>query len=231
MAEKNPILSIIQVEVHGRKYDAVSHRACHTCTHPARAEIEMKIVQGHTYRSIADMYSGTEWTQPDGEVITLPSVAWGAIFHHFKNKHLPTELAVLRTIADNRAVEMGQNYEAQVDHIVDGHTFAQQVLTKTQQRLASGELQPDLKDGLAAAKLIQEIEQGATGSVDAEAWSQAFIVYFEHARRFMDDETWKRFSEALSTDPILLGIQRRQNASPENEIIDGEVVPNPKEVP
>lgn len=219
---KAPHCALVQVRIGNRTYDAIHNKACHTCTHPARREIEEKILQGKSYRSIAELYSGTDFTQADGTVTRLPMVSWNSIFQHFKNQHLPVEAAVLREVADQRARDIGQHYEEQTARIVDGYSFAQQVLIKTQQDLALGNLRPDVKDGLAAAKLIKEIEESAAGSVDAEAWSQAMTVYFETARLFMPEDMWSRFTTALAGNPILLAIQKRLTAA--EDVMEAEIV-------
>jgi hypothetical protein len=225
-AERRGSVSLVQVRIGGRTYDAVYHNGCLTCTHPARKEIEEQIILGTSYRRVATMYSETEWTQPDGTKITLPKVSWDNLFHHFKNEHLPVQAAVYREILDKRAAELSEHYEEQTARLVDGYSFAQQVLARTQEGLATGTLQPDIKDGLAAAKLIKEMEQVGNGaSADAEAWGQAMAVYFETARKFMPDDMWQNFTQALMANPILQAIQNRRSALESNQDYeDGEVV-------
>lgn len=230
LAHSKPIKSLVQVKIGGRTYDAVQSSTCRTCMHPARLEIEAKIAQGHTYRAIAEMYSETEYTHGSGETITLPPIEWNHIFAHFQHGHLPVETAVLRAVVDERAKELGQAYEEQTSKLVDGYVFAKQVLTKAQEGLADGELSPTLSDGIAAAKLIQEIEKSSLGSVEVEAWSEAMMIYFETAQRFMPPEMWEHFVRSLEANPILQAISRRLVAQQQGDLeaIDAEIV---KETP
>lgn len=221
---QKPGHALVKVRIGNRTYDAVRDSSCHTCMHPARLEIEEKLVQGHSYRAIAALYSGTEWTNADGTRLKLPEINERSIFHHMKTGHLPVETAALRQIAEERAKEMGQKYEEMTASLVDGYTFSKQVLAITQQKLASGELHPDVKDGLAAAKLIKEFEDTAQGNVDTEAWAEAMTIFFETAQNVMPPEMWSQFGSLLSQNPILAAIQNRINGQDQEDVMEGEVV-------
>jgi hypothetical protein len=214
--------SLVKVRIGDRLVDAGFEPACHTCTHPARAEIEQSIVQGHSYRGVASRYSEVEWTEPNGKTVQLPRVGWESIFTHFKNGHMPVGAEAMRQIVERRAEQIGaKQYEQQVTQIVDQVTFAQQVLTKTQERLISGDIAPEVRDGLAAAKFLQDMEDKSQTSLDAEAWSEAMQRYFEIAQRIMPPEMWEHFTRALSSDPILLAISQRVS---EQDVVDAEIV-------
>lgn len=219
LSESGP-RSLMQVNIGGRIYDAMSVSQCHTCQHPARLDIERKILAGHSYRDVAMQYSETTY-ESLGEQKRFPRVDWMSIHRHFKGRHLPVEMAALREIADARAREMSEAYTEETARIVDGHTFARQVLHTTQQRLVSGEIQPEVRDGLAAAKLLQEIEAEAIGGIDGEVWISAMTRYFELARQVMPTELWDRFTRALTVDPVLQSLQRRLE---QVTTVDAEVV-------
>lgn len=218
-----PSQALIKVRIHGREYDAIQDKRCLTCMHPARLEIEEKIIQGLPYPQISRLYSGTEWTNADGTSTSLPRVEWQSIRNHYKQSHLPTETAALREITEQRAAELGQAYEEQTASLVDGYSYAKQVLAITARDLASGDLRPDVKDGLAAAKLIQDMESSATGSVDSEAWAEAMTIFFETAQKFMPPDAWAQFGNALASNPILAAIQQRLSGQ-NDDVLDAEVV-------
>lgn len=213
--------ALIQVEIGGQVYDAVREPRCHTCMHPARIDIEKRILSGHSYRDIAQQYSGTEY-QVGGETRTFPDLSWMSIFQHVKNNHMPLEAAVARRILDDRTKALSEHYEEETERIVDGFGFAQQVLQRTQQRLATGQLQPSIQDGLAAAKLIKDFEAETGGDVDSAIWAEAFVRYFEITRELMPDDMWEALGARLTTDPVLRAIKRRVDAAAEEEPIDAE---------
>lgn len=216
--------SLIQVRVGNHLVDAVREPQCLTCMHPARMEIETLVMQGHSYRSVAAQYSEVEWKDPNGEVTLLPRVTGNSVINHFRNGHMPVPAAAQRAIIERRAEQIGAaQYEQQVDQIVDQYTFARQVLSKTQERLAAGEIQPEVRDGIAAAKLIQDMESEAEQSMDAEAWGQAMQRYFEIAQKIMPPEMWEHFTHTLATDPILKAISSRVS---KEDAMDAEIVDN-----
>jgi hypothetical protein len=190
--------------------------------HPARIEIETLVMQGHSYRSVAVQYSEVEWTDAHGETVTLPKVPVHSVVNHFRNGHMPVPSAAQRMIIERRAEQIGAaQYEQQIDQIIDQYTFAKQVLSKTQERLLAGEIQPEVRDGLAAAKLIHDMESGNEESLDAEAWGEAVQRYFELAQKFMPPDMWEHFTQALRTDPILKAISSRAS---KEDAIDAEIV-------
>lgn len=212
---------LVKVQIGGKIYDAARVPQCHTCTHPARAEIEQRLLAGHSYREIALQYSGTEYVS-GGEVKIFPEVGWMSIRTHFKNGHMPVEAAALRQIMDERARELSEHYEEETARVVDGYSFARQVLVRAQHEMISGNAKVGIQDGIAAARLLREMETQAGGDLDAEVWSQAMTVYFETAQQIMPPEMWTRFTEELARNPVLLAIQRRLEAS--EEPIDAEVI-------
>lgn len=226
MIDKAPVplnRSLVRVQVGGRAYDAVREPNCRTCTHPARHEIENMIVQGFSYRAVAGQYSEVEWADADGSTTMLPRVTFTNIYEHFQRGHMPASAEAMRRIIERRAEQIGAaQYENQIEQIVDHHILAQQVVLKTQERLASGEIVPEVRDGLAAAKFLQDVETASTGSLDAEAWSEAMQRYFEVAQKIMPPEMWEHFTRALAVDPILLAISNR--LSPKDDAIDAEIV-------
>lgn len=222
-----PRSSLVRVRIGQREYDAVAHPQCQTCTHPLRAEIEEKILAGHSYRAIAELYSDKEHDDGSGIIVLLPSVSKDSLHNHYRAGHMPLAAANLRALTERRAAELGAVYEQANERFVDYHTAAHTVLVRGTERLLGGEISPDVKDTLTAAKLLADIDAAQETSVDAEAWSQAMTVYFETARQFMPEEMWQRFTSSLASNPILAAIQRRLEAPP--DAVDAEVVTDEEE--
>lgn len=217
--------SLVQVRIGNTVFDSVYQPSCHTCTHPARMMIEERLVQGHSYRKIADFFSEKEIEVDEGRRELMPKIGYMSIRNHFISGHLPMEKAALRRLSERRAEQIGQSVVDGVDQLVDGYTLSEAVVARTYERLATGIIEPEVKDGLAAAKFLQEIEDRKLGGFDAEAWSQAMTRYFENARMLMPPAMWQQFTMALAADPILKALQKRLDPDPEDEdIIDAEVV-------
>lgn len=214
--------ALVRVEIAGKVYDAARVPQCATCTHPARIEIERRLLLGHGYREIATYYSETEYVS-GGLTKVFPPVGFMSIRNHFKSGHMPVEAAVLRQITEERARELSEHYEEETAKIVDGYSFARQVLHKAQESLISGDVKVGVQDGIAAARLLREMETQAGGDIDAEVWSQAMTVYFETAQKIMPPEMWVQFTTLLAQNPVLVAIQKRLEATPD-DTIDAEIV-------
>lgn len=218
--------SMVQVRIGNHTYDAVYVSSCHTCTHPARMLIEERIIQGHSYRGIAEFFSEREIEVEEGRKQLMPRIGYMSIRNHFVAGHMPLEAATLRRLSERRAQQLGVAIEEGVDKLVDQYTLAEAVVHRTYDRLVTGEIEPEVRDGLVAAKFLQDVEERQLGGFDSEAWSQAMTVYFETARALMPEGMWTQFTQALANDPILRAIEQRLNpADPDDDnVLDAEVV-------
>lgn len=218
--------SLVQVRIGNKVVDARKVPNCSTCMHPARMEIEEMIIHGYPYGAIAKQYSEVEFLV-QGEPQVLPKVDWQSIRGHYLNDHMPIDGKVIRHLIEKRAEEVGAPYEEIGERFVDQVLVARMVLAKGQQRLADGTLQPDVKDTLAAAKFLQDVENASKGAEDTEVWGKAMEIYFQTARRYMPDEMWTQFTADLSANPILQQIARKVSGNEDPNVLDAEFTEEP----
>lgn len=204
--------SLVQVKIGNRVYDAIREPRCHTCNHPARMEIETMIVENYAFRVIAERFSEVEHTDSSGDVEVFPELSMQSVQNHYKQGHIPLEAAVLRRLAEKRAEELGVHLDQLSGRFVDHHVYSQAVLERAHQRVVNGEVDVEVKDGLAAAKFLAESERVAGGDLNAEAWSQAMEIYFLTAREIMSPTQWHQFTQALRTNDVLNGLINRINS-------------------
>lgn len=201
--------SAIIYRVGGREYPLKTNRQCKVCMSPHRFDIEDDLINGRTYRKIVE-------SLPEGHDLVVANVK-----NHYLNGHLPLEQAATRQIIEARAERVGKSIEDATQSLVDGLTLAEVVVQKTFEGIASGEIAPDLKDGLAAAKFLADFgEYDEDGGTDMVAVSEAFMVYHETAAEVMTPEQFKAFGEMLTSSPVL----RALAAKYEGESVPGEVV-------
>ena len=217
--------SIVQIRVGTHTYDAVYVSSCHTCTHPARMYIEDMLLQNFAYRAIASKYSDRE-IEFDGTIEKMPPVSYNSIRSHYLQGHMPMESTTIRRLAERRARQIGSRYEEKSEQFVDHYLLAETVVHKAYAGLVAGDLAIELKDGLVAAKFLQEIESNSNGGLDSEAWAAAMTVYFETAQQIMPPDMWAEFTEILSKNPILRALQRSMDPSSgdQEEVLDAELV-------
>lgn len=215
--------SLVQVQIGDQVYDAVHSSGCKVCNHPARMEIELALVEGQSYPQIAKRFSEVRYEVGEGSMM-LPELKWGAIRYHVQGQHMPARAEIQRRLIEMRAESLGHDLEKAVDRFVDQYTVAQTIMYKGHDRLVSGEVQPSIQDTLAAAKLVQQIEEHSEQGYDSLAWEQAMTVYFETAQSLMPPETWQEFGRRLSANPILAALVRKQNGVEDPDTIEAEIV-------
>lgn len=212
--------SLVQVKIGNQVYNARHSPMCKVCQHPARMDIELRLVEGWGYARISREFSDVEY-QVGGRTETLPFIKWSQIRYHYKNNHMPLAAEVERRIIEKRAEALGEDLEQSVERFVDQYTVAQSIMYKGHQRLVTGELQPSLQDTLAAAKLVQQIEDASGEKFDNEAWAQAMTVYFEIVQELMPPDTWSELGRRMADNPILAALKKQADG---DDAIDAEIV-------
>lgn len=193
----------------GRTYPMVTVSQCHTCQSPMRLDIEKMILTGTPYLRISRW---TEETLPEGQHLSANSVR-----HHFDRGHMPVEAEVVRQVLDRKATERGEDLERVVAPIVDGVGFAEIVLQKSVQRMANGEIEPSVADGLNAARIMEQFREFEAANSE-EVWVQAFIVYHELAQRIMTPSQFEQFGRELAASPVLRSLtEAHATEEPETE--------------
>jgi hypothetical protein len=219
-----PPSSLVQVRVGSRDYSAKRIPNCATCQHPARMQIETMLVEGHPYAAIAETFSDVEY-KVGRQTKILPRVDWTSIRTHYRNRHMPVDAKAVRDISEQRLRELGQHADELEDRVIDSYMTARLVMSKGFDRLAKGEMEPSVRETLAAAKLLEEFDIARQGvdSGDVNAWQEAMTVYFSEAQRLMPPEMWTEFARRLNANPQLRSLAARQNDEDE-EYMEAEVV-------
>lgn len=192
----------------GREYPLRSAQGCKTCDSPHRLDVERQIAAGHSYASIARGL-------PDDAGLTPANVR-----AHFAAGHLPLQVEALRRIAEERAESIGRDIEGGVAGLVDQVVLARTVVQRAFERIAAGGVEPEVSDGIAAARLLHQMgvddQQG-----DRDLWTEAFMVYHDVARRLMPPEMFARFGEELRVNPILLSLKERHASRQREQQLKG----------
>jgi hypothetical protein len=212
--------SLVRVQVGGRVFDAKHSTQCRTCMHPARMDIERRLIEGYAFSAIAAEFGDTEFRKGDGSIQVLPPLSGSSVRYHYRSGHMPLTAATIRDITEKRAEELGAAYDEGVNRVVDHVTAARTILQEGFDRIVSGQEQVDVRETLAAAKLLQDFEDRAQGSVDSEVWSEAMMIYFQTAQELMPPEMWTIFAQRLSVNPILRGLTDRMTR--ETRVVDSE---------
>lgn len=216
--------SMINVQIGERVYPAVRNPRCKICTHPGRAQIEEQLLLNTQYPEIVRLVSGREYVEVDGVRIDWPEISAQQLGNHYNRGHCPIDTNLLAQLTEERERELGINYADTTGRVVDQVIFSKLVLAQSQERLVRGEVKPTLKEGLAAAKLLSDIQTDKTqDEVDRlGAYVEAMEIYFQAVQHIMTPDQWSQLAAMLNTNPTLREIAQRLQE--EEQIDDAEVI-------
>lgn len=183
---------MVMLRMGGSNYNYRTAPNCKVCQSRLRRQIEECLAAGHAYGLIIQ---ALDLTQEDLTVRNVRS--------HVNNGHLPTEEAAARFAIEARAEQMGRQIEDGMESLLDGVSVAQVVLQKGFQAIARGELKPDMKDVLAAAKLVETFGGTPDNGMDQADYLESFMIFHEEASKIMPPEMFESFGRRLSANPGL----------------------------
>jgi hypothetical protein len=177
----------LESSVQGQPYALVSVPNCRTCQSPLRPDIERALVTGRSYSGIARQF---------------PQAGLSArnIGEHFRRGHLPVRDEALRRLAEERAAQIARDIDEGAGIVVDQVLFARAVVQRSFERLASGDAVPDIREGLAAARLLADFDDTAT-QVEAQALFVILTAYVDEMEKVASPEQMAAWAEACSKNP------------------------------
>lgn len=196
--------SITTYRMGGTDVSLVRDPQCRVCNSPYRFDAEEQILIGTTFKRIKDRL-------PEDAEFSDSSLR-----RHWQN-HMAVEQTIARGIVERRAQRVGKRVADAEDSLVDGMTLLETVVQKTFERIAKGEVEPTLKEGLVAAKVLAELGEYDESSMDQQAYVEAFSVYQDVARRRMGDEEFAKFGAELADNPVLAALVARYHGEADAE--------------
>ncbi len=195
--------SLSTATVDGRVVPLKSIQNCLTCQSPYRAEVERALASGRSYKGVI------------GDLPPDAGLNERNLKEHFARQHVPLASEGLRRHRERDAEERGEAIQAGAETVADHLTFAKRLLGQVERRLAAGEIEPGVRDGLAAASLLARVEEQAQGSLTETDWLYAFSRIMEITQEVVDRETFREIGDRLRADPELRQLAARAEASDE----------------
>jgi len=181
---------LASVTLDGSSSSVVSIPQCRTCQSPFRDEIEGLLTRGFSYTSI---------------VRSLPVEADLTSRHlrdHVANQHLASDGHMAVRLA-KEALERGETLDGAVQVLRDDLRLARKTVAAVEARLDAGEIQPDLKEGLAAMALLARYDQQAEEVLDNDRAVQGFNEYWMVTRQIMTADQFAELRVRLTNNPVL----------------------------
>lgn len=183
--------SAMMYEVGGKSYPMRVCVQCKVCNSPYRVQIEDALIAGYGYAAIAR-------SLPEDARINARNINV-----HRRQGHLPLNLAVRTELIAERVREAGERIEEAAVSVVDQVLLARTVVQRTFERIAAGEIEPDISDGLAAAKLLVQVGQYDGSDIDREGMVQIIAAYMEAVSAEVDPLSLARIGARLRGHPVL----------------------------
>lgn len=180
---------------------------CGACRSPYGADIDQALAEGYSYKMVRSLFAGRRPACPN-DAILRAHVSCG----HLAAPHLKARLAVEQSVAgrggDSATASAG--YEEALKAIIQ-HGAGM---------LASGLLDVRASDMVAAARLQAQLDARRDGEgVEASAWQQAFMTFFEIVRHHLSPNQWKAFVAEVYASPEI----RTVLADSQRPVAPGEV--------
>jgi hypothetical protein len=181
----------VEVEIDGSVIPFKRVPQCRTCRSDRRVEIDLALAEGVGYAEVAALFPRAGLSARNVSV-------------HHKREHSPTESPQIRAIAAKRTAEAKHVADTAIGRQVSARLLAESVLRRVWERLVDGEIEPTVRDALAASKLLFAydpvlIERDLLRQRVDESHARLMRL-FEVVDRTLDEENWDRLSLALRDD-------------------------------
>lgn len=202
----------VVLAIGGREYPQHHSPRCSVCTSPYRSRLESGLTKGWSIPAVLGrVFEGV----PEEEQVTDQ-----ALRNHARN-HMTHEVAMTRVINEAWRDRLGMSTEDE-EGIVTHVGLAHSIMQRTFEGIASGQLVPEIKDGLAAAKVMMDFEARGQQGEDSTAYFEALTAYFQVARETLPPEQLAAFGDALSRHPALQGMMAATEQRQLVPVLDAE---------
>lgn len=202
--------SLVMVKIGNREYSMVKSTRCGVCMHPARFAIEEKLLQNYGYPAIVRWISEQEVRKDNGTIEKYPELTRIQIKHHRDNGHLGLNMSMVKEIAERRAKDAGIDIENHMGQYVDHVIARQYILNRGYERLIKGEIEPEVKDVLAASKLMQELEQANRQNASVEQYQSLIMRFWRTTQEIVGPEKFRQIIARLEDDPVVRQFQQQR---------------------
>lgn len=194
-AAAQPRSTVVEVAIGGRRYPFISSPRCGVCQCEERFAIEEGLLIGRSYASIARSLPD-KFRDPDSE----HHISIEQMRLHVKN-HMPADITVSRAIIERRAQEMGRSLDVMEGTLIDAYSVASEVMRLGFERIARGEIKVGLEHTLVATKMVNEMEEKASHSIDMTVQTEMVTLLLQHVRSVLSDEQWQALASNFRADP------------------------------
>ncbi|MCA1694056.1 MAG: hypothetical protein LC749_04625 [Actinobacteria bacterium] len=181
---------LANVTVGGNVYPLVSAPGCKTCGSEYRMEIEAGLVKGSSPNQVIKHL-------PEGHGLVERNLR-----DHLAAGHLPLKSAAVQKLAQEESEERSRVVEAGAEVLSTHAAFARTVVGRVRERVANGEIEPDIRDALAATKLLYEFESEPSG-LNQDNLVAAMVQFMRVVKGIVTPDQFAELGRQVNSDPLL----------------------------
>lgn len=213
---------MISYEVGGRVYRPKRVRGCIICGSSARDDIETQMMMGYSTRTI--------WEGLPEEVDLKAEHGWAydrfvkRMSDHKQRGHMPFNATAARIQQEQRAIQVGLDLDEVRGSIIDYMSGLDTVIQLgIEQILEGATIKPTVT--MAAIRTKAVLKKAQDGAIDNTVVEEAFSIFLDTARNFMDDDVFTEMGKSLAANPMLHALAEKVRRNWEMEKIDPRIAP------
>jgi hypothetical protein len=134
---------------------------------------------------------------------------------------------VRRVLIERRALELHWDPDEEAARLDDHITFLRLGIHDVMTRMASRQIEPDIKDGIAMSKVLAVIDIDKETEDNLGMYVTGIRVLLESARKHMTAEQYQQFSRDVMEDPAIAALSqnpahRKPAPAARGELMAGE---------
>lgn len=176
--------SLASITVGEHAYPYKVEPRCRACSSPGRLAMEKALVRGWTYERIVEEH-GTG------------GVSARSLRNHVSQGHVPIHAPAVRKAVEEHSQSVSAALAPAIEATAANLSFAHAVVERVRRRLDDGEIEPTVRDGLAAARLIADSDAGSDPAA-VEEWQDQLIATLEMVREIMSPEQFADLAARLN---------------------------------
>jgi hypothetical protein len=187
-------IGLASVEMGGRRVPVRGVAQCRVCSSDLRIDIERALAEGQRPTEIVRRL-------PEGSRITVRNVT-----EHRRRGHLPPDHEAVREVAEKAALGLRNAQALAVATEATRMVLAKEVVRRVSEKLATGEIQPTIRDGVRCARFLLDAEV-KTREFDRMEARIAVRAVLAHVKR-MDEDLYRHLLVAIEDDHDTIGLRQ-----------------------
>jgi len=186
--------SLVECRIGGTAVPLTRSPRCRTCRSESRRDVEVALAEGRSYSEIAALFPESGLSKRH-------------LSEHYRRGHLPLQSTQVRRVVSAQAADNGEIMQVAVAAQVQALKFARSIVRRVAERLASGEVEPTVKDAVAMARLLAEYDDAVVERDELRAETgrthDGMFALLQLVQSIVSAADWSSVNRAVDLDPDL----------------------------